>query len=53
MLASSWVKGIDARAAAVRGANVAEGIERILVVVHHNAFREALAMRLSQEEDWR
>jgi two-component system, NarL family, response regulator DevR len=25
--------------------------KRILVVVHHNAFREALAMRLDQEED--
>jgi DNA-binding NarL/FixJ family response regulator len=30
---------------------VAEGIKRILVVVNHNAFREALAMCLSQEED--
>jgi two-component system, NarL family, response regulator DevR len=51
MLASSWAKGIDARAAAVRGTNVAEEIKRILVVVHHNTFWEALAMRLSQEED--
>ncbi len=25
--------------------------KRILVVAHHNAFREALAMRLNQEED--
>ena len=25
--------------------------KRILMVVHHNAFREALAMRLEQEED--
>ncbi len=30
---------------------MAEEIKRILVVVHHNAFREALAMRLSQEDD--
>jgi two-component system response regulator DevR len=30
---------------------VAEETKRILVVVHHNAFREALAMRLEQEED--
>jgi two-component system, NarL family, response regulator DevR len=30
---------------------VAEEIKRILVVAHHNAFREALAMRLNQEED--
>jgi two-component system response regulator DevR len=45
------VKGIDARAAAVGGTNVAEETKRILVVVHHNAFREALAMRLDQEED--
>jgi two-component system, NarL family, response regulator DevR len=30
---------------------VAEETKRILVVVHHNAFREALAMRLNQEED--
>jgi two-component system, NarL family, response regulator DevR len=52
MLASSWTKGKDARgAAAVGGTNVAEGIKRILVVVHHNAFREALAMRLEKEED--
>jgi DNA-binding NarL/FixJ family response regulator len=52
MLASSWVKGIDARAAAaVGGTNVAEEIKRVLVVAHHNAFREALAMRLDQEED--
>jgi DNA-binding NarL/FixJ family response regulator len=26
-------------------------MKRVLVVVHHNAFREALAMRLEQEED--
>jgi DNA-binding NarL/FixJ family response regulator len=45
------VKGIEARGAAVRGSNVAEEIKRILVVAHHNAFREALAMRLNQEED--
>jgi two-component system, NarL family, response regulator DevR len=53
MLASSWVKGVcDARAAAaVRGTNVMEKQKRILVVVHHNAFREALAMRLDQEDD--
>src|ERR687893_51753 len=38
-------------AAAVGGTNVAEETKRILVVVHHNAFREALAMRLNQEED--
>jgi two-component system, NarL family, response regulator DevR len=30
---------------------VAEETKRILVVVHHNAFREALAMRLDQEDD--
>jgi DNA-binding NarL/FixJ family response regulator len=30
---------------------VAEETKRVLVVVHHNAFREALAMRLDQEED--
>ena len=30
---------------------MAEGIKRVLVVVHHNAFREALAMRLNQGED--
>jgi two-component system, NarL family, response regulator DevR len=42
----------DARdAAAVGGTNVMEKQKRILVVVHHNAFREALAMRLDQEED--
>jgi two-component system, NarL family, response regulator DevR len=52
MLASSWAKGKDARgAAAVGGANVADETKRILVVVHHNVFREALAMRLEQEED--
>jgi two-component system response regulator DevR len=52
MLASSWVKGKDARAAAaVGGTNVADETKRILVVIHHNAFREALAMCLSQEED--
>jgi DNA-binding NarL/FixJ family response regulator len=52
MLTSAWVKGIlDARAAVVGGSNVAEGIKRILVVGDHKAFREALAMRLNQEED--
>jgi two-component system, NarL family, response regulator DevR len=52
MIASSWVNvTIDARAAAVGGINVAEEIKRILLVAHHNAFREALAMRLNQEED--
>ena len=30
---------------------MAEEIKRILLVAHHNAFREALAMRLNQEED--
>jgi DNA-binding NarL/FixJ family response regulator len=30
---------------------VAEETKRVLVVVHHNAFREALAMRLDQEDD--
>jgi two-component system, NarL family, response regulator DevR len=39
------------RAAAVGGANVAEETKRVLVVAHHNAFREALAMRLEQEDD--
>jgi two-component system response regulator DevR len=38
-------------AAVVGGANVADETRRILLVVHHNAFREALAMRLQQEED--
>ena len=33
------------------GVNVAEETKRVLVVAHHNAFREALAMRLEQEED--
>jgi DNA-binding NarL/FixJ family response regulator len=52
MLTSQWVKGkLDACATAVGGSNVAEGIKRILVVGDHNAFREALAMRLNQEED--
>src|SRR5829696_1524691 len=51
MLASSWVKGIDARGAAVGGSNVAEGIKRVLVVANHNAFWEAVAMPLNQEED--
>jgi two-component system response regulator DevR len=45
------VNVIDARAAAVEGTNVAEETKRILVVANHNAFREALAMRLNQEED--
>jgi DNA-binding NarL/FixJ family response regulator len=44
-------KGIDARAAAVGGSNVAENTKRILLVADHNAFREALAIRLNQEED--
>jgi two-component system, NarL family, response regulator DevR len=30
---------------------VADETKRVLVVAHHNAFREALAMRLDQEED--
>ena len=30
---------------------MAEETKRILVAVHHNAFREALAMRLEQEDD--
>ena len=30
---------------------MAEKTKRILLVAHHNAFREALAMRLEQEED--
>jgi two-component system, NarL family, response regulator DevR len=30
---------------------VADKTKRVLVVVHHNAFREALAMRLDQEDD--
>ena len=54
MLASPRVKGVDARGAAVRGTNVADEMDdtkRILVVAHHNAFREALAIRLNQEED--
>jgi DNA-binding NarL/FixJ family response regulator len=31
--------------------NVAKEIKRILLVAEHNAFREALAMALNQEED--
>jgi len=46
-----WVKGIVARGAAGGGTNVAEEIKRVLLVVHHNAFREALAMRLDREDD--
>ena len=43
---------MDARgAAAVGGTNVAEETKRILLVVHHNVFREALATRLEQEDD--
>ena len=30
---------------------MADATKRILVVAHHNAFREALAIRLNQEED--
>ncbi len=30
---------------------MADETKRILLAVHHNAFREALAMRLNQEED--
>jgi two-component system response regulator DevR len=30
---------------------VADETKRVLVAVYHNAFREALAMRLNQEED--
>jgi DNA-binding NarL/FixJ family response regulator len=52
MIASSWVNvTIDARAIVVGGSNVAEEIKRILLVAEHNAFREAVAMRLNQEED--
>ena len=32
-------------------ADETDATKRILVVAHHNAFREALAMRLNQEED--
>jgi DNA-binding NarL/FixJ family response regulator len=42
---------MDTRAAAVGGSSVAEETKRVLVVVHHNAFREALATRLDQEDD--
>src|SRR5918993_1722047 len=38
-------------AAAVGGANVADETKRILLVVHHNVFREALATCLEQEDD--
>ena len=31
--------------------NVADELKRILLVADHNAFREALAIRLNQEED--
>src|SRR5215210_5114967 len=41
----------DARAAAVGGSSVAQKTTRILLVADHNAFREALAIRLNQEED--
>ena len=52
MLTSPWAKGkLDARAIAAGGSDVAEGIKRILLVGDHNAFREALAMRLNQEDD--
>lgn len=30
---------------------MAEETKRILLIAHHNAFREALAMRLNREED--
>ena len=30
---------------------MAEEMKRVLVVVHHNAFREALSMHLEQEDD--
>jgi len=45
-----WVKEKVARGAASGGANVAEEKKRVLLVVHHNAFREALAMRLDRED---
>jgi two-component system, NarL family, response regulator DevR len=38
-------------ASAIGGGTVAYEIKRVLLVVHHNAFREALAMRLDQEDD--
>ncbi len=38
-------------ASAIGGGAVAYEIKRVLLVVHHNAFREALAMRLDQEDD--
>jgi two-component system response regulator DevR len=42
---------MDARAAAVGGSSVAQETKRILLVADHNVFREALAVRLNQEED--
>src|SRR5215207_5755882 len=40
-----------ARASAVGGSSTVENTTRILLVADHNAFREALAIRLNQEED--
>jgi two-component system, NarL family, response regulator DevR len=52
MLTSPWVKvTTDTRVSADGSCNVAEKVKRILLVGHHNAFREALAMRLNQEDD--
>jgi two-component system response regulator DevR len=51
MIASWWLKGIDVRTAAFRGSNVADETKRILLVANHNVFREALAIRLNQEDD--
>jgi DNA-binding NarL/FixJ family response regulator len=42
---------IVARVAQVGDENVAAETKRILLVTDHNAFREALAIRLDQEED--
>jgi two-component system response regulator DevR len=42
---------VVARVAQVGDENVAADTKRILLVTNHNAFREALAIRLDQEED--
>jgi two-component system response regulator DevR len=42
---------IVVRVAQIGDDNVAAEMKRILLVTDHNAFREALAMRLDQEED--
>src|SRR3954453_13176111 len=48
---SKYCLGIAARIAAAGGKDVAKEMKRILLVADHNAFREALAIRLNQEPD--